>query len=78
MVFYGPGKSDKKQKNHEKSLRIDDGLHMPEIGTPRTCLCHTTGKVISMVNSLYYRREVKLHLITSGDKPGIQDKRPVL
>ena len=44
LVLYDPGKGDKEQKNHKNSLRIADGLHRLEIGTPRTCLCRTTEK----------------------------------
>ena len=62
----------KKQKNHENAL-IEDGPHMPEIGTHRTCLCHTTGKGIIMVSSLHCGSEVTFRLVTSGVQPGIQD-----
>jgi hypothetical protein len=72
-VLYDNGKSDKEQKHHNNSLRIPDGPHRLEIGTPITCLCCTTGKEISMENSVYYGSEVPLHLVTSADQPGIQD-----
>jgi hypothetical protein len=66
-VLYDSGKSDKEQKNHKNSLRIDDGPHRLEIGNPRTCLCRTTGKEFSMESSVYCGSEDTLHLITSGD-----------